>query len=370
MGWMDWERFRCNTNCKTDPNNCIGEKLFMAMADHMVSDGYRAVGYEYIDIDDCWLSKQRNAQGKMVPNPDAFPSGIPALANYLHTRGLKLGMYQDIGNFTCGGYPGSEGHFQSDADQFASWGVDALKLDGCYYKGADYQTGYTQYSNFLNATGRKMMFSCSWPAYISDSQKALYYPYMAKICNIWRNWDDIQDSYASMSSIANYWGDHSEVLAAVAKPGSFNDPDQLIIGNSGLNQDESQTQMAIWAIVAAPLLMSNDLRSIPAWAKAILQNKEVIAVNQDPLGRQGKRVSGEAGASQVWIRQLYDSTYAVALWNDSPKSATIKLDVSFVSGVAAVRNLYTHSNLPKCVGSCSFVVPPHGTVMLKVTPTQ
>jgi len=214
------------------------------------------------------------------------------------------------------------------------------------------------------------MFSCSWPAYIPDSQKALYYPYMAKICNIWRNWDDIQDSYASMASIANYWGDHSEVLAAVAKPGSFNDPDQLIIGNSGLNQDESETQMAIWAIVAAPLLMSNDLRSIPTWAKTILQNKEVIAVNQDRLGRQGKRVSGQAGGPQVWTRQLYDSSYAVALWNDSPRTVSIQLDASFVSGVGTVRNLFLHTNLPNCVGTCSFTVRPHGTVMLKVTPAQ
>jgi len=371
MGWMDWERFRCNTDCANDPNNCIGETLFRAIADHLVSDGYRDVGYKYVDIDDCWLSKSRDAQGKLVANPAGFPSGIPNLANYMHTRGLLLGMYEDIGTETCGGYPGSDGHFESDAQQFASWGVDALKLDGCNYQAQNYQMGYTNYSKALNGTGRPMMYSCSWPAYINDGQKALYYPYMAKICNIWRNWDDIQDSYASMASIANYWGENSQVLAAVAKPGSFNDPDQLIIGNSGLNQAESQTQMAIWAIIAAPLLMSNDLRNIQPWAKEILLNKEAIAVNQDPLGRQGVRIYGKAGSTQVWLRQLADSTFAVALWNDTPNPTMMLLDPTFASGYASLRDLWAHKDLGVCgPTSCSFTVPAHGTVFLKATPTS
>jgi len=369
MGWMDWERFRCNIDCKNDPNNCIGEKLFKDMADRLVMDGYLDAGYQYVDIDDCWMSKTRNAQGVLVANPDAFPSGLKALGDYLHSRGLLFGMYEDIGTHTCGGYPGSQDYFTLDAQTFASWGVDALKLDGCYYTAANYQMGYTNFSLALNATGRRIMYSCSWPAYIPDAQKALYYPYMAKICNIWRNWDDIDDTYKSMASIANYWGDHSAVLSAVAKPGSFNDADQLIIGNTGLNENESRTQMAIWAIIASPLLMSNDLRNIPDWARAILINKEVIAVNQDILGRQGGRVSGGAGQAQVWTRQLHDSSYAAVLWNDTPTALTISLDLRFASGTAEIRDLFEHKDLGIFTGTFSAAnIPPHGSVILKVVP--
>jgi len=366
---MDWERFRCNRNCKTDPHNCIGEKLIMEIADKMVADGYRDVGYKYVDIDDCWLAKNRDENGKLVANPEAFPSGIPALSNYLHKNGLLLGMYEDIGFATCGGYPGSEGHYDSDAKQFAEWGVDALKIDGCSFQQTHYQVAYTNYSKYLNETNRPIMFSCSWPAYISDADKALYYPYLAYICNIWRNWHDIQDSYASMAAIANYWGDHSHVLSQVAKPGSFNDADQLIIGNS-LNEEESKTQLSLWAIMASPLLMSNDLRNITAWARNVLLNKEVIAVNQDKLGRQGVRVSGKAGTVQVWRRLLFDSTYAVVLWNDTPNIQNIQLDTTFVSGYADLRDLWLHRDMGMCglTGCLIESIPSHGCRMFKVKP--
>eukprot|EP01124_Arcella_intermedia_P032605 TRINITY_DN7633_c0_g1_i2.p1 TRINITY_DN7633_c0_g1~~TRINITY_DN7633_c0_g1_i2.p1 ORF type:complete len:398 (-),score=28.04 TRINITY_DN7633_c0_g1_i2:65-1258(-) len=370
MGWMDWERFRCNVDCKNDPDNCIGEKLFRDMADRLVADGYSAVGYKYVDIDDCWLSKERDSQGRLTPNPLAFPSGMKALSDYIHSKGLLFGMYEDIGSETCGGFPGSEGHFLEDAQTFASWGVDALKLDGCYYNPTDYQAGYTNYSSALNATGRPILFSCSWPAYVDDPTKALYYPYMARICNIWRNWDDIEDTYASVASIANYWGDHSEVLMAIAQPGAFHDADQLIIGNSGLSEAESQTQMAIWAVIASPLLMSNDLRKMPDWARRILLNKEVIAVNQDALGRQGGRVLGGAGGVQVWRRgPLVDSTYAVVIWNDGPAPAGADLDLRFASGRAHLRDLFAGADLG--IFNNTFPVrslSSHGSLMLKVTP--
>jgi len=341
----------------------------MQMADRLAEDGYRDAGYRYVDIDDCWLTSSRDASGNLVASPDAFPSGITALSAYIHSRGLLFGMYEDIGTKTCGGYPGSQDHFEQDAKTFAAWNVDALKLDGCNYAPQNYQGGYTNVSKALNATGRPIMYSCSWPAYINDKEKALYYPYMAKICNIWRNWDDIEDTYASMASIANYWGDHSAVLASVAKPGSFNDADQLIIGNSGLNPFESQAQMAIWAIIASPLLMSNDLRQIPTWARDILLNKEVIAVNQDPLGRQGGRMSGAAGQAQVWIRQLFDSSFAVVVWNDTPSVVDVNVDLGFASGTAMVRDLFAHKDLGKFAGNFkASSVPVHGCVMVKVVP--
>jgi len=372
MGWMDWERFRCNTDCKNDPLNCIGEVLFRQIADKMVSDGYRDAGYKYVDIDDCWPAAQRDAQARLVPNPSSFPSGIKTLSDYIHSKGLLFGMYSDIGNLTCGGFQGSNYHFDIDAQTFASWGVDAFKLDGCNYQEQNYQAGYTNFSIALAKSGRPIMYSCSWPAYISDAQKAKYYPYMASICNIWRNWDDIDDNYGSMSSIANYWGEHSDVLVKVAKPGSFNDADQLIIGNTGkssLNQAESESQMALWAVMASPLIMSNDLRNIPSWARDILINKEAIAVNQDSLGRQGSRVSGQAGGPQVWLRQLADSSYAAVLWNDGPSANKIALPLDFVSGKASLRDLFKHVDLGEFQGQYTATVPSHGCVMLKVVPS-
>jgi len=171
------------------------------------------------------------------------------------------------------------------------------------------------------------------------------------------------------SSIANYWGEHSAVLSAVAKPGSFNDADQLIIGDS-LTQIESESQMALWAVMASPLLMSNDLRSIPEWARQILINKEVIAVNQDPLGRQGSRISGKAGGPQVWLRQLYDSSFAAVLWNDGPTSTQIILSLDFASGAAKLRDLMHHMDLGTVAGSYTATVPSHGSLILKVVPAS
>ncbi|KAL8576377.1 hypothetical protein ACOMHN_048944 [Nucella lapillus] len=165
MGWLDWERFRCQIDCKDYPNECISEKLFMAMADKVIELGLKDVGYEYINIDDCWLAKERDSQGRLVADPERFPSGIKALANYMHKRGLKLGIYEDFGSKTCAGYPGSEFFMQQDANTFAEWEVDMLKFDGCNSDPKDMPYGYPIMQQFLNRTGRPILFSCEWPLY-------------------------------------------------------------------------------------------------------------------------------------------------------------------------------------------------------------
>eukprot|EP01137_Pigoraptor_chileana_P037753 Opistho-2@35349 len=187
LGWMTWERFRCNVNCTADPTACISEKLIMEMADRMAADGYLEAGYEYVDIDDCWLAPKRDADNKMVADPERFPSGIKKLAAYVHSKGLKLGIYEDFGTMTCAGYPGSENYLKIDAETFASWDVDALKFDGCNSEIKDMTLGYPRMGQFLAESGRKVLYSCSWPDYVRYfSVNSMNLEQVAAYCNIWR----------------------------------------------------------------------------------------------------------------------------------------------------------------------------------------
>ncbi|XP_060806153.1 alpha-N-acetylgalactosaminidase isoform X2 [Amyelois transitella] len=319
MGWLAWERFRCNTDCKNDPDNCISDRLFRTMTDILVTEGYAAAGYEYINVDDCWPERERDARGKLVPDRERFPYGMKSLADYVHSKGLKFGIYEDYGNFTCAGYPGVVGHLAGDAATFASWGVDYVKLDGCYALPVDMDHGYPDFGRHLNSTGRRMVYSCSWPVYQIYAGIQPNFSSIIEHCNLWRNFDDIQDSWASVESIIDYYGNHQDVIVPNAGPGHWNDPDMLIIGNFGLSYEQSKTQFAIWAILAAPLLMSVDLRTIRPEYKAILQNRKIIEVDQDPLGIQGRRIYKHRGI-EIWSRPILPIqgqyySYAVAFVN-------------------------------------------------------
>ncbi|XP_058424223.1 alpha-N-acetylgalactosaminidase isoform X1 [Diceros bicornis minor] len=290
MGWLAWERFRCNIDCDEDPKNCISERLFMEMADRLAQDGWRDLGYIYLNIDDCWIGG-RDAKGHLLPDPKRFPNGIAFLADYAHSLGLKLGIYEDLGNFTCMGYPGTTlDKVVQDAETFAKWKVDMLKLDGCFSTPEERAKGYPKMAAALNATGRPIAFSCSWPAYEGGLPPKVNYSMLADICNLWRNYDDIQDSWRSVLSILDWFVDHQDILQPVAGPGHWNDPDMLLIGNYGLSFEQAQAQMALWTVLAAPLFMSTDLRTISAQNMDILQNPLMIKINQDPLGIQGCRI--------------------------------------------------------------------------------
>ncbi|XP_039346578.1 alpha-N-acetylgalactosaminidase-like isoform X4 [Mauremys reevesii] len=300
MGWLPWERFRCNTDCKTDPGNCISEYLIKAMADKMAEDGWKELGYEYVNLDDCWSAKERDSQGRLQPDPDRFPSGIKALADYIHSKGLKFGIYSDMGNYTCMGYPGTTlDTIDTDAKTFAEWEVDMLKLDGCYSNSSVKAIGYPKMSIALNKTGRPIAYSCSWPAYEGGLPPKVNYTVLGDICNLWRNFGDIQDSWESVLNIIEWYGNNQDKLQPAAGPGRWNDPDMLIIGNFGLSYEQSKVQMALWAILAAPLFMSSDLRTISEDAKYILQNKLLIYINQDSLGIQGQRIMQICGLITV-----------------------------------------------------------------------
>jgi len=376
MGWLNWERYRCNTDCKNDPANCISADLFLEMAKLMKYEGYADVGYEYVNIDDCWMERERGADGKLVANPELFPQGIPALADAIHSMGLKIGIYEDYGTKTCGGFPGTKDHIEDDVNLFAKWGIDSLKLDGCYCNSSEFSTGYPAVTKALNATGRPILYSCSWPAYLHDKDKVPYAD-IAQHCNLWRNYADIQDSWSSVQNIINWFGDNHGDLASFAGPGNWNDPDMLIIGDYGLSFEQSETQMAMWAMMAAPLYMSTDLRTLRQWQKDILMNQEVIAVDQDPLGKQGLRVyQDDKRRHEYWSRELADGSYAVVMLRRDtsglprPYTATFKqLNINTKS--AHVRDLFKHMDLGVYTDKITATLPPSGSCkMFKVTPIK
>lgn len=376
MGWLHWERFMCNLDCQEEPDACISEQLFMQMAELMVSDGWRDAGYEYVCIDDCWMAPERDSKGRLQADPKRFPSGIKHLANYVHSKGLKLGIYADVGKKTCAGFPGSFGSYDIDAQTFADWGIDLLKFDGCHCDSVvSLANGYKYMSLALNRTGRSIVYSCEWPLYLRPFHKPNYTD-IQQYCNHWRNFDDVYDSWESIKSILAWTVTHQKDIVEVAGPGGWNDPDMLVIGNFGLSWDQQVTQMALWAIMAAPLLMSNDLRQISSQAKALLQNEDVIAINQDPLGKQGYCFRKENDI-EVWERPLSNLAWAVAVRNlqeiGGPRFYTIQIS-SLGRGLACNPGCIITQILPEKVRLGFYEWPltlktrinPSGTVLLRL----
>lgn len=377
MGWMAWERFRCDVDCKDDPDNCISEKLFRDMADRLYEDGWKELGYEYVMIDDCWTSRHRDAEGRLQPDPDRFPSGIAKLADYLHNRGLKLGIYADMGTFTCMGFPGTTlDKIELDAQTFAAWGVDYLKFDGCNSNALDQLLGYPLMSKALNATGRPIVYSCSWPVYIGSLPPEVNYTLLGEICHLWRNYYDIQDSWDSVTFLVNWFFTHQDYIQPAAGPGRWNDPDMLIIGNFGLSLDQSRAQMALWAILAAPLIMSNNLRDLDNAARAILQNREVISINQDPLGIQGRRLLKEKSAIEVFWRPLVDSDSALVFLSrrsDMPFLYHTSLEkLGYNKGTYEILDVFDGSKGKSLSSAEQFTVSinPSGVVMWRLSPNK
>lgn len=319
MGWMSWELFRCDVACAPDDDLCIGERMYKAQADALARGGYVSAGYVGIHLDDCWEEKHppRDPKtGRLRANATRFPSGLKALGDYIHGKGASFGLYTAESPTTCGGYPASSAHEALDAETFAGWGVDYMKVDGCgpkdYYAG-----GYKAMGEALQASGRDIVYSCSWPAYINGGNESMQ-PFATFIndgCNLWRNWDDIQCNWGSLSSIIEHWGMYGEALVPYAGPGHWHDMDMLLVGAHCVTEDEERTQMAIWSISAAPLIMGNDLRNVSAASARILLNEHAIAVSQDPLGQMGRRLDAATSPTQVWARNLANGDVAVALYN-------------------------------------------------------
>jgi alpha-galactosidase len=360
MGFNDWNAFGCNTS----------EALIKQTADAMVANGMKAAGYRYVNIDDCWQTKDRDAQGDLVPDPAKFPDGMKALADYIHSKGLRLGIYEDAGTTTCGGYPGSLGHEQQDADLFASWGVDYLKYDQCNIPFANWpgeshqqvdQQLYTTMSNALKATGRSIVYSmCN-----GTDAAALPWLWGASVSNLWRTTTDISDAFASM--VANMSANAQ--LAKYAKVGAWNDPDMLEIGNGGMTTSEYISEMSLWSEMAAPLIAGTDLRTISKADLAVYTNKDVIAVDQDRLGKQGRLISS-AGGKYVFAKPLSSGDVAVLVFNATDNGTTIDTSAAKVglpkASVYAEKNLWSKATT-ESAGPIGGYVPAHATVMYRVS---
>ena len=347
MGWNSWNKFGCN----------VSDKLIREIADAMASNGMKDAGYQYVNIDDCW-QVSRDAQGTIVADSQRFPSGIKALADYVHGKGLKLGIYTDAGTGTCEKRPGSLNHEVQDANTYASWGIDYVKIDWCNSEGLDPEVQYAKLRDALAHSGRPIVFSiCNWGVKTP-------WRWGPAIGNLWRTTGDISDSYESMSLI----GFGQNGLEKYAGPGHWNDPDMLEIGNGHMKPDEYRTHMSLWALLAAPLLAGNDLRNMSAETKELLTNSEVIAVDQDPKGIQGHRVWQE-GPLEIWTKPLADGSQAVGLFNRSESPTKMTLDLNAVGGPssAKLRNLLDHKDLGSVQNSYSAEVPKHGVVLLKVS---
>ncbi|WP_199853051.1 NPCBM/NEW2 domain-containing protein [Plantactinospora sp. BC1] len=354
MGFNNWNAFGCD----------VSETLIKETADVLVSSGLAAAGYEYVNIDDCWSLRERGPDGRLVPDPVKFPSGISGVADYVHGKGLKLGIYGDAGTATCAGYPGSLGHEEIDARTWADWGVDYLKYDNCNNQSdgsqQDFVRRYTAMRDALDATGRPIVYAiCEW----GQSQP---WTWAAEVGDLWRTTGDISDNWSSVRSIIA----QNAPLAPYAGPGNWNDPDMLEIGNGGMTGTEYRTHMSMWAMMAAPLLIGTDLRKATPETLAILGNREIIAIDQDRLGVQGAVVSDRDGL-MVLDKPLANGDRAIALYNSTDSLATVSVPVRETglrrAGAYRLQDVWT-GRVSQARSTISAGVPAHGTVVYRVRP--
>lgn len=350
MGWNSWNLFE----------NKVDDATVRTMADAMVSSGMRDAGYIYVNIDDTWEG-MRDAKGNLQANHKF--SDMKALADYVHSKGLKLGIYSSPGPRTCGSYPASYGHEAQDANTFAAWGIDYLKYDWCsagnIYKNDALQPVYQKMGDALQAAGRPIVYSlCEYGMGAVEK----WGPEVGG--NLWRTTGDIRDEWESM--IENI--EKQVPTAAFAGPGHWNDPDMLEIGNGHMSEDEYRTHMSLWSLAAAPLLAGNDLRTMSASTKSILMNREVIAIDQDQLGKQASPV--KSGAFETWVKPLADGSVAVGVVNMGAVAApaTVKAsDLQLKGAVKSARDLWLHKDVHFEGGAYTATVPAHGVLLLRVS---
>jgi alpha-galactosidase len=351
MGFNNWN----STHCRAEFN----EAMVKGIADLFVTEGLKDAGYQYVNLDDCWALPERGADGNLVPDPVRFPNGIKAVADYVHAKGLRFGIYTSAGTKTCNraGFPGGLDHEQQDANLFASWGVDYLKYDNCNNQGRDAIERYTKMRDALKATGRPIVYSiCEW----GQNKPWLW---AQQVGHLWRTTGDISDNWGSLKGIIQ----RNLPLAQYARPGAWNDPDMLEVGNGGMTDLEYRTHFSMWAIMAAPLLIGSDLRKATPATLEILGNREVIAVDQDRLGVQGQVIAQQNGRYVV-VKRLQNGDRAIALYNETDRAATISTTAAAAGLPQApayrVRDLWTKTTR-ETAGVISATVPPHGTVLVR-----
>ena len=370
MGFNNWARYECG----------VTEAIMVRNADALVSTGLAAKGYDTVTVDDCWMTRNRDAAGNLVTDTARFPRGMKWLADYVHGKGLKFGIYDDAGTLTCGGFAGSWNHFQQDANLFAAFGVDYLKLDGCNVPSVSgqtreqtYRNAYSQMAQALANSGRAIVFSESAPAYFQGS--ADWYTvlgWVAQFGQLWREGFDIavHENTNKWSSVLGNYG-YNTPLSRYAGPNHWNDPDFLITGD-GLTDEESRSQVSLWSMMAAPLILSTDVAALTPAQVTIAGNADVIAVDQDPLGIQGGVVAAN-GTVDTLAKPLSGGARAVAMLNRGNTTTTATTSIAaigYLGGAGCgftLKNLWTGAT-SSTTGTISASVPPHGTVLFRITP--
>jgi alpha-galactosidase len=366
MGWNTWNTFQGNIN----------ETLIKETADIIASKGLKDAGYVYVVLDDCWMTRQRSPEGALLADPQKFPSGMKALGDFIHDLGLKFGIYNCAGTRTCAGYPGGRGHEFEDARLYASWGVDYVKYDWCNTGTANAQETYKTFGDALLATGRPMILSmCEW----GRNQP---WEWASPIAQLWRTTGDISANYSTNNrgrgSYGNGWKDildrQAELkLEQYAGPDHWNDPDMLEVGNGRMTLAESRAHFSFWCMLAAPLMMGNDLRKMNDDILNILINKDVIALDQDTLGKQGYRVIDEEGR-EVWVKELSDGNWAVCLLNDSPNEAQMTLNWSDIQPLEGktykVHDIWNKKDIGTTKDNFSGNVVSHDVALFRLSPAE
>jgi alpha-galactosidase len=359
LGFNDWNAVHCN----------VSEALMKQTAAAMVTNGLRDAGYHYVNVDDCWSAPVRDSMGRLIADPRRFPHGMRALGAYIHSLGLKFGIYADVGTTTCEGYPGSFGYEPADAATFASWGVDYVKVDWChvpYVLFPDYtpdevaQVLYARMSASLHATRRPMVLS------VSNASDPSIHPWVwgRFMSNLWRTTPDIADTWASILAIT----DANLQRGSVAGPGHWNDPDMLEVGNGGMTPAQDQAHFSLWSMMAAPLILGTDVRSMSQSMSDIVTNRAVIAIDQDPLGIQASVVFRH-GDGEVLTKLLANGDRAVLLLNRDSSRLTLTVRAEQVGMAPAPAyiwsDLWKHTTRTT-TGSISERVPPRSVILLRV----
>lgn len=373
MGWNSWNKFGTDIN----------EQMVKEMADALVSTGLRDAGYNHILLDDGWMEMERDAQGNLVPHRKKFPNGIKVVADYVHSKGLKFGLYNCAGSKTCAGYPGSRGHEYQDALKYAEWGVDYLKYDWCSTGKLNAEEAYITMRDAIYTAGRPILLSiCEWG---TDAP----WKWAQSVGHSWRTTGDIYNCFSCKHDHGGYfsWGalnildmrDQDELRKA-AGPDHWNDMDILEVGNGGLTPDEERTHFALWTILNSPLLLGNDLRNMSPQTLDILTNKEIIAINQDSLGIQGFKYKKE-GTIEVWVKPMANNEWAICFFNRSQQLSdftfnwereTIKdnvfdKEITFNrDNIYKIRDLYQHKVIGNTKKALKQKLEPNQSLVVKI----
>jgi len=360
MGWMSWYTFIDDIN----------EELIIEVADAMVSTGLRDAGYNLLQLDDGWMAMERDKEGRQFADKERFPRGMKFLGDYLHARDLKLGIYSSAGTETCEKYPGSFGYEEIDAKTYAEWGVDYLKYDACGEKeGKTDKELYLKMSKALKATGRPILYEVC--IFYSDTNHL----WAGEVGDMWRTGGDIVKYIKTTPEVT--WQNWYENLYQVvgkedyAGNGNWNDPDNIIVGyprNNKQTWEEQKSQFSFWSLIAAPMLLSVDVRSLTPEIESIILNKEVIAISQDKAGIQGKIIKSDDN-HEVWAKNLEDGSKAVIMFNKKDTDSELTFSLSDVNetGNYKVRDLWEHADKGIMTDSYSSMAAPHGVVMIKIS---